>query len=64
MKAKIIKIVIFCEVYTSVQYIYSYLVNTLKIPVDKILNIQEKDKDYMTTEEIEVAKSYFKKKKR
>jgi len=58
------KIVIFCEVYTSVQYIVSYLVNTLKIPVDKILKHTGKDKDYMTAEEIEVAKSYFKDKEK
>ena len=54
------KIVVFCEVYTSVQYIVSYLVNTLKIPADKILKHTGKDKDYMTEEEIDKAKSYFK----
>jgi hypothetical protein len=58
------KIVIFCEVYTSVQYIVSYLINTLKIPVDKILKHTGKDKDYMTEEEIEKAKSYFKDKEK
>lgn len=58
------KIVIFCEVYTSVQYIYSYLINTLKIPAEKILKHTGKDKDFMTDEDIEEAKSYFKKKEK
>lgn len=53
------KIVIFCEVYTSVQYIYSYLRNTLKIPEKMILKHTGKDKDYMTEEEIDETKSYF-----
>jgi len=58
------KIVIFCEVYTSVQYIVNYLVNTIKIPIDKILKHTGKDKDYMTEEEIETGKSYFKDKEK
>jgi len=54
------RIVIFCEVYTSVQYIVNYLVNTLKIPKRFILIHTGRDKDYMTEEEIEIGKSYFK----
>jgi len=53
------KIVIFCEVYKSVQYIYSYLINTIKIPKDKIAIHTGKNKDYLTDEELDGAKDYF-----
>lgn len=53
------RIVVFCEVYTTVQDIFSYLVNTLNIPEKFILKHTGRDKDYMTEDEIDNAKSYF-----
>jgi hypothetical protein len=55
------KIVIFCEVYTSIQEIYSHLIKN-GIKKEEILKNTGKDKDYMTPDELDENKSYFKNK--
>ena len=53
------RIVIFCEIYTSVQYIVNFLINTIKIPAEQVLVHTGKDKLLMTPAELEEAKSYL-----
>ena len=53
------RICIFCETYTSVQYLYSYFINTLKIPKHLIAKHTGKDKLQMTEDELLEAKSYL-----
>jgi len=53
------RICIFCEIYTSVQEIYSYLVNTLKIPKHLIAKHTGKDKLQMTPDELLKAKEFL-----
>jgi hypothetical protein len=53
------RIVIFCEIYTSVQYIVNFILNTIKIPKDQLLVHTGRDKVLMTAEELRDAKSYL-----
>lgn len=57
-------IVIFCEVYNTIENICAHLENNLKIPREQILKNTGGAKKYMTAEEICENKSYFKNKEK